>query len=54
MNGLALALVLGSASASFVVTEGPCLVTGDCVLSPNYPSDYDDYVECTFNPASTG
>ena len=51
---LALALLVGSASSSFVVTEGACLVTGDCVLSPNYPAAYDDYVECTFSPASTG
>ena len=54
MNGLALALVLGSASASFVVTEGDCVVNGACVSSPNYPEDYDDYTTCTFNPTTSG
>ena len=54
VSGLALALVLGSASASFVVTEGPCVVTGDCVSSPNWPEDYDAYTECTIVPESDG
>ena len=52
---LALALVLGSASASFTVTEGTCVLTGDdCVQSPNYPEDYDAYTECTIFPDSDG
>ena len=54
MSGLALALVLGSASASFVVTEGNCVVTGNCVSSPNYPEAYDGYTECTIYPTSDG
>ena len=41
VSGLALALVLGSASASFYVTEGDCVAAGDCVSSPNYPEAYD-------------
>ena len=52
--GLALALVLGSASASFVVTEGDGVVTGDGVSSPGYPADYDAYLECTIFPESAG
>ena len=52
--GLALALVLGSASASFVVTEGDCVVDGDCVSSPGYPAAYDAYLECTIFPESAG
>ena len=54
VSGLALALVLGSASASFVVTEGDCVVAGDCVSSPNWPEDYDAYTECTIVPESDG
>ena len=54
MTGVALALLLGSASASFVVTEGNCVVTGDCVSSPNYPEAYDGYTECTIVPESDG
>ena len=55
MPGLVLAaLVLGSASASFVVTEGDCVVTGDCVSSPNYPESYEPYTECTIVPAIPG
>ena len=57
MPGLVLAaLVLGSASASesFVVTEGDCVVTGNCVSSPGYPEDYEAYVECTIYPTMDG
>ena len=54
VSGLALALVLGSASASFVVTEGDCVVADDCVNSPNWPQEYDAYTECTINPTSDG
>ena len=51
---LALALLLGSASASFTVTEGTCVVDGTCVHSPNYPEQYDAYTECTIYPDSDG
>ena len=51
---LALALVLGSASGSFVVTNGNCFVDNDCVHSPNFPLDYENYVDCTFNPTGEG
>ena len=40
-------------STSFTTT-GDCSATGDCVTSPNYPSDYDNSQSCTITPQSIG
>ena len=33
------------------VVSGPCVVSGQCVHSAHYPSDYGDYERCTLQPA---
>ena len=33
----------------FNVTTGNCLVVGYCILSPNYPEDYENDQECEIN-----
>ena len=35
-------------------SSGPCTVSGECVSSPNYPSNYGNYESCTIAPRTDG
>ena len=40
-------------SAGFKAT-GPCVVSGNCVSSPNYPAKYDAHEACAIRPLRSG
>ena len=39
-------LVTTMSTSLIVVSDGECNVVGDCVHSPNYPSDYGSNLAC--------
>ena len=44
----------GSASSSGFTTTGPCVVSGNCISSPNYPSNYNSNEACSISPTRSG
>ena len=43
-----------SVSSVWEVLSGNCTVSHDCVMSPNFPANYDNYQHCTFQMLSPG
>ena len=43
-----------SVSSVWEMLSGNCTASHDCVMSPNFPANYDDYQHCTFQMLSPG